>query len=343
MAAAASGTINGTVSLVNLTDRSDTTGLDVAATLEAYEAASLAKGEADTIASGGSVSLANATAVGSLRADAEIVSRSITGDSGWSVSGFPQGGTIAGGASESGIAVFDATGRLNGTYNATFDVALEHADLTIAGTSAGDLGQFSWSLSHEVSGVAAEAGQADRQTGESYQGIALTRGQGRASAAAILAGEAGSNRTVQFGFRDAASAPVLSDILDLTGTAGDPIVLSMSYDESLLGGTAEADLQLGWLDENGSSPTFNQWVAAIDGNGSNLVLLESPYAGSWDTWWTDFQLANPGSQPRSFQRSSTRVCTCQRHPSSEAEKLPPHKHADKKARACARRRQSRRA
>ena len=70
LVAAASGAINGTVSLANLTDTSDTTGLDVAATLQAYEAASLAKGEAGAIASGGAVSLANAVAVGSLRADA---------------------------------------------------------------------------------------------------------------------------------------------------------------------------------------------------------------------------------------------------------------------------------
>jgi hypothetical protein len=293
--AAASGLINGSVSLVNQTNRSDTTGLNVAATLQAYEPASLAKEQAGPVAPGGAVSLANAAAVGNLRAGAEILSRSIAGDPAWTVSGFAAGTTITAGASESGLATFDATGRLNGTYAATFNVALEHADLTIAGTSGGDLGQFSWSLSHEISGHSAESGQAGRRSGETYSGLGLSRGHGRRSDARILGGAAGSDRTVHFGFRDAATAPVLSDILELTGTGGDPIVLSVGYDESLLGGTAETSLRLGWLDENGSSPTFNQWVAAIDGNSANPVALQEPFAGSWDTYWAAFTSANPSA------------------------------------------------
>jgi len=293
--ASASGSLAATISLINLTDTSDTTGLDVAATLAAYEAASLAKGEAGAIASGGALSLANAAPVGGLRADAEIVSRSVVGAAGWTVSGFAPSTTIAGGGSEAGIATFDTTGRLNGNYAATFIVALEHADLSIGGTSAGDLGQFSWSLAHQVSGRAANSGEAGRLPGESYQGLGLTRSQGHGTAAAILAGDAGSTRTVQFGFRDPAAAPVLSDILDLTGTAGDPLVLSVSYDESLLSGMAESSLQLGWLDENGGSPTFNQWVAAIDGNVANPVSMLAPFAGSWDSYWTTFTSANPSA------------------------------------------------
>jgi hypothetical protein len=36
-------------------------------------------------------------------------------------------------------------------------------------------------------------------------------------------------------------------------------------------------------------------VAAIDGNLFNAVSLQTPYQGTWDAWWSDFQLANPGS------------------------------------------------
>jgi hypothetical protein len=291
----ASGAFNETISLVNLTDTSDTSGLDVAATLEVYEAASLTQGELGAIASGGTVSIANAVAGGSLRAAAEVVSATVTGDTGWTVTGFSPGTTIAGGGTESGTAIFDATGRLNGTYDATFEVAFEHADLAIVGTAAGDLGGVSWSLSHQVTGVASNFGQANRRPGEPYQGLGLTRGEGRGTAAELLAGESGSNRTVQFGFRDAATAPVLSDILDLTGTSGDPIVLSMSYDESLLGGVAESSLLLGWLDEDPNSASFNQWVLATDGNIAPALAPGSPYQGSWTSWWADFQVANPGS------------------------------------------------
>jgi hypothetical protein len=291
--ASASGPLTATISLTNLTDTSDTTGLDISAALAAYEPASLSQGQSAAVASGGFVSLANAAATGSLRAEAEIVARSFNGDTGWSVTGFQVGSTIAAAGVESGTATFDATGRLNGTYTGTFAVAVEHADLSIVGTSAGDLGQFTWSLSHEVGGRVAESGHAVRRGGDPYHGLGLARGQGRATAAAILAGQAGSHRTVQFDFRDAASAPVLSDILELTGTGGDPIVLSVSYDESLLGGMTESSLRLGWLDENVSSATFNQWVAAIDGNTANPVFLQAPFAGSWDSYWAAFTSANP--------------------------------------------------
>ena len=293
LSTATSGAVSATVTLSNLTTGSDTTNQTIAVGGTVYDRAAVAANQLPAVGSGGGLSLSNAS--GTFRAAAGIVTRSITGAAGWSVSGFAPGTMIAAGGTASGIATFDPTGRLNGTYDATFAIDLQHADQSLIGAAAGDLGQVTWSLSQQITGVAAETGAAGRRSGDSYAGLGLTRGQGRNTVATILAGQAGGSRTVQFDFRDAASAPVLSDILELKGTAGDPIVLTVGYDESLLGGTAEAALRLGWLDENGSSPTFNQWIPAIAGNSANPVALQEPFAGSWDAYWATFTAANPSA------------------------------------------------
>ncbi|MFM8414811.1 MAG: autotransporter-associated beta strand repeat-containing protein [Planctomycetota bacterium] len=81
-----------------------------------------------------------------------------------------------------------------------------------------------------------------------------------------------------------------SDVLDLTGTSGAVQILTLSYDESILGGLAESSLMLGWQD--GSA-----WVNAVTGNGGSVggsavtdvtgsytaagVLPTAAYLGSW--------------------------------------------------------------
>jgi hypothetical protein len=79
-------------------------------------------------------------------------------------------------------------------------------------------------------------------------------------------------------------------VLDLTNTSGSIQILSLSYDDSILGGLSETSLFLGW--DNGTD-----WVNAIAGNtgsagGSAVtdytgsyaaanVLATAAYLGSW--------------------------------------------------------------
>lgn len=114
--------------------------------------------------------------------------------------------------------------------------------------------------------------------------------------ARILAGTAGGSGGSLAATWSAPMAATVSDVLQLTTpTSGNAFVLSLAYTDGQVFGFAEADLRLGWLDENGSSPTFNQWVAAIDGNATNPVAMLAPFAGSWDSYWTSFTLANPSA------------------------------------------------
>lgn len=109
--------------------------------------------------------------------------------------------------------------------------------------------------------------------------------------AALLAGTAESPVTLAPVLAWAPqSGPALSDILDLTGTAGTVQILSMSYDPAVLGGADPGSLFLGWLNTG-------SWVNATAGNligpggsaffnqtGSFASLGVQPttaYLGSW--------------------------------------------------------------
>lgn len=117
-----------------------------------------------------------------------------------------------------------------------------------------------------------------------------------ANTARILAGVAGGSGGSLAATWSAAAPATVSDVLQLTTpTSGSAFVLSLGYADGQVFGLDEADLRLGWLDENVGSPTFNQWVAAIDGNASNPVSLQAPFAGSWDSYWTSFTAASPSA------------------------------------------------
>ena len=104
----------------------------------------------------------------------------------------------AGAGPGSGKAAFDATGRLNGTYSASFTLGLQH-DQSLPGAAAGDLGTLSWSFetilaSRTGSGMAAVGG------GESYAGLGIASGLARCTAATVLSGTAGEATSVSLGF-----------------------------------------------------------------------------------------------------------------------------------------------
>lgn len=250
----------------------------------------------EVIGSGDAITVANAAAdAGTQRASAVIVSRSLTGHDRWSVSGLAGGTSIAAGGSASGNAVFDDTGLLNGTYSGQFTLAFEHADQSLPGTAADDLGTLSWDLATTVSGRTG-SGTAAVGAGESLAGLGIDSATGRGTVAAIEAGTAASGRSVAMSF---AAAPgdgfFASDVLTLTGTAGDPIVLSLTYDPAALAELAAESLFVGWLDTRSESPTADAWINAVLGNSANLVSLEAAYSGSWSDYQTAFSVTSPAA------------------------------------------------
>jgi hypothetical protein len=288
---------------ISLTDATGLVGesLDstVTVTIEAdvYQAASVGKGsgQSGTVANGGTVSVTNAAASdGGQRAGAAIASKTLTGDSGWSVAGLTVGTQIAAGGTSSTTASFDATGRLNGTYLADLVVGLEHADQTIAGTAANDLGSLSWELSHNVAGQNG-GGSAGVKNGQSYSSFNTNRGSGKNSAVSFAAGTASGNKHLSIAFSDAPTTggTFVSDVLQLEGTGSDPIVLEIGYDAAALSLGTEQLLTLNWLDTREGSLTNGDWILSVIGNdySGGGSTAGSSFLGSWASYVS----ANPGA------------------------------------------------
>ena len=191
------------------------------------------------------------------------------------------------------------TNVASGTLRATNGAALGTGGVTIQ--SGGRL-VVGATLSLGIAGITtADGGVLDILSGASAplapgSSLAGFRSTFGSSTARILAGSAAASGGDLTATWSGSTAQTVSEVLQLTTpTGGSAFVLSLGYDESLLGGTAEAALRLGWLDENGSSPTFNQWIPAIAGNSANPVALQEPFAGSWDAYWATFTAANPSA------------------------------------------------
>lgn len=120
-----------------------------------------------------------------------------------------------------------------------------------------------------------------------YAGIAATPSEGPTSAA-IIGGSASGNRTVELAvLTEESDDEIVGHLVELTGTAGDLVVLQLSYDDALVTGD-EAELRLGWLNELG------QWVNAIDGNsdsGASSTFVVGAYDSglhfALGTWGVD--------------------------------------------------------
>lgn len=283
---ATSGTKNGSVAL-SVTGEglaSESVGaVTVGYSADVYQAASLSANNGSPLGDGALVTLANAdTTDGGQRAAAEIVGRTLTGDSAWSVSGLTVGTVINQNSSANGTASFNSTGKLNGTYTGGLMVNLQHADQTIQGTATNDLGSASWNFTHTVSGISATSGTAELTSGTSLSGFGLTSNTGANTTAELIGGSAGSNTTIAMNFNATSSAvndaDRVSDVVELTGLDGNLFVLQLSYDEI----AGESGLQLGWFDGTA-------WVlASTDNNGNNADGLQLAYSGSF----ADFQAAN---------------------------------------------------
>jgi hypothetical protein len=291
---------SGSISVTDATGLvGETLDATVTVTVEAdvYQAASVAKGagQSGTIGDGSTVSVTNAAVSdGGQRAAAAVASKTLTGDSGWSVAGLTVGTQIAAGGTASTTASFDATGRLNGTYLADLVVGLEHADQTIAGTAANDLGSLSWELSHHVTGRNG-GGTASVKNGQSYSSFNANRGSGKNSSVSFAAGSASSNKNVSIAFTDAPASggTFVSDVLQLTGTGSDPIVLEIGYDPTGLSLGTEQLLTLNWLDTREGSLTNGDWILSVIGNdySGGGSTGGSSFLGSW----ASYVASNPGA------------------------------------------------
>jgi len=100
---------------------------------------------------------------------------------------------------------------------------------------------------------------------------------------------------VSLSFAAAPEGDFFSDVLTLGGTAGDAIVLSLTYDAGSLGDLLPGDLFLGWLDTRPESDSAGEWVNSVAGNSVNLVAPETAYLGSWETYLADFSPASPAA------------------------------------------------
>lgn len=249
----------------------------VNAIAEVYQAASLTANNTTDVASGGNVQLSNAaTNDGGQRAAAQIVSRELTGATAWSVSGLAVDTDINADASASGTATLDTAGLLAGTHMAIFTLGAQHADQGITGTSANDLGTFSWTLSQEV--VSTGGGSATVLEGQPYSEFNTVRDGGADTALSFLGGVASTERELVIGFADAPAGNFFSDVVTITGLTGDRFVLSVSYDPDLLDGFPVEQLFLGW--DDGAS-----FINAVLGNvQENDVTLAIPYVGTWQDY-----------------------------------------------------------
>jgi hypothetical protein len=271
----------------NLAGGLDQATQNLAVSGNVYAAASITANTATTLNSGSSVLINNAAAA-PLRATAYVDTYSIS--PGWTLNNLGVGSTIAPGAGAPTANVsFDDTGLLNNyVVTGTLLIMLEN-DQAITGTTNQDLGSYNWNLSHTVSGQTGIQAAPVAVNG-AYDNLAGTSDKLLASIATLLDGDNvnGPATSVTMIWRDRVGAelpsgsprPLVSDVADLDGTAGDVFVLQMNYDQGQASteaaSAAAGSLFLAWFDGS-------DWVNAIQGNvgtnTTNPAFLN--YQGSW--------------------------------------------------------------
>jgi hypothetical protein len=124
-----------------------------------------------------------------------------------------------------------------------------------------------------------------------YDGFTLTNNLGHLSTATLLDGDASVNRDASLSFvTPDGKLPSISDIVSLSGTNSDLVVMQLQYDEAsvLSQFGSENGLYLAWL-----NPATGGWENAIDGNSTNASnRLDRAYNPA-----TDFTLGNWGEDP----------------------------------------------
>lgn len=139
------------------------------------------------------------------------------------------------------------------------------------------------------------------QNGHSYDGLVSTSALfgGAGTQVQLLGGYASATKTVNVDFSLTsttgfqAGAGHLSDIVSLQGTAGDKVVLQLTFDPAALApGENESDVVLSWFDGSGNL------VNAVTGNTDLPGEVNSPsfHLGAYDPT-TDFHLGYYGVDP----------------------------------------------
>lgn len=239
-------------------------------TVQVYQPAAI------SVTGGTSLQIANAAAddgAGAQRAAARLISLTqSSGDPAISLSGLSAGDVITPNSALSGFV--NTAGLLNGTYCAVYDLAFEHDDQSILGTSAGDLGVFTGTITVTVAtnnGHQQSALNSHRKLKDLYG----KSNKSKNTVATLLDGELSKASTVSMDWREAIAGEgpfgenLASDVLQLTGTAGELFVLQMTYDPAAMRPGA---LPMLLYHQDG------QWVNAVLGNSSGAAIFAGDVA-----------------------------------------------------------------
>lgn len=254
-----------------------------------YEAASAAvsatvSGSASEVLASGSTGLvlgvgdairidaaAKSDAGNGLRANTDLVT-GIVGNDGFSLSGLDA--TLMAGTFGIGTIAFNEAGKLNGMHSARLTLTLSN-DLDLRGAVLGDLGAYSFTVSHMVTGASGNGGSAYVASGSRLRDSGLASSFSNSvlahkTSASFLDSEMlASNVSIQIAFNSiedatgAGALDLISDTMSIEGLDGIQFVLEISYDAQTLinkFGTEEVAV-LTWLDTSD-----NTWKNAIEGN-----------------------------------------------------------------------------
>lgn len=243
--------------------------IDLNYTIDVLAPATVALNNESPLGAGDSAGIGNSDSDFNLihRAAMEIANITMTSSDIY-LDGFNIGDTMAVGEGLAATVVVDETGYLNGSVIEGEATLTMQNDQTVTGAVAGDLGDHTWELRHTVENIIAGQGQSSVEAGGSFAGLGLT--STAQTQATILEGTSVTGpTTVEMEFTDPTGqidglsirndAARIGDVLKLTGTDGDMIVLAMTYDDQLLTSSEEDSLFLAWFDGEA-------WVNAIEGN-----------------------------------------------------------------------------
>jgi|GEM_PF-3447400 len=161
---------------------------------------------------------------------------------------------------------------LGGTYTGTVTATLSN-DLSLVGAEHGDLGNYTWNISHTIARPTANSGTASIGAGQRISGLGITYADSSFSTptqADILdSAPLTQDRTLEITFADPGSLGgqdeefLAGDIAQITGIDGELFVLQLSYDEAyaIANFGFESAMTLTWYD-----PDTDRWVNAVVGN-----------------------------------------------------------------------------
>lgn len=233
--------------------------------------AGVSLGSGSTLRVGDELTVSNAAASAGFYRSGVAVDRQIIGNSGFRLSGLSS--VIEAGSSSIGTVEFLGSGRLNGTHSANLILNLTNSDGY--GAVYGDVGTYSYQLSHTVTGASGLGGSATVRSGDTLKtaGLGLTFSASSFSVPTAVdfldSATLTDDTSFEIAFVNAGSAPggaganLVSDMVSLEGLDGILFVLQVKYDPQavLLSFGSEEFAQINWYDE-----TYETWVNAILGN-----------------------------------------------------------------------------